>query len=100
MIKAGGGTVINVSSGAAERPRQGWSAYCAGKVGLAMITRSLALETEGRGLRVFGFRPGIVDTEMQVTIRASGVNEISRIPREKLLPATDPARFMLWLTTP
>src|SRR3546814_3002788 len=51
-------------------------------------------ETEGMGRRVVAFRPGIVDTGMQVTIRASGVNEISRIPRVKLLPATDPARFM------
>lgn len=100
MIDAGGGTVINVSSGAAASPREGWSAYCAGKAGLAMLTRSLALETQGEGIRVFGFRPGVVDTDMQETIRASGINEISRIPRDQLLPASDPARVMLWLAGP
>ena len=41
----GGGTIINVSSGAAYRPLEGWSSYCAGKAGLAMLTRSLVLET-------------------------------------------------------
>src|SRR5689334_16878950 len=46
MTKAGGGTIINVSSGAAYRPLEGWSAYCAGKAGLAMMTRSIALETK------------------------------------------------------
>lgn len=89
--------VINVSSGAASAPNEGWSAYCAGKAGLAMLTRSLALETEGSGLVVFGFRPGIVDTDMQVAIRASGMNRVSRIPRGDLLPVDDPARFLVWL---
>src|SRR5215475_5542904 len=55
MMTAGGGTIINVSSGAAYRPLEGWSAYCAGKAGLAMMTRSIALETRGRGIRIFGF---------------------------------------------
>ena len=35
MIAAGGGTIVNVSSGAALRPLEGWSAYCAGKAGMA-----------------------------------------------------------------
>lgn len=97
MMKRPRPVVINVSSGAASTPREGWSAYCAGKAGLAMLTRSLALETEGSGLRVFGFRPGIVDTDMQVAIRASGMNPVSRIPRRDLLPVDDPARFLVWL---
>ena len=33
MIAAGGGTIVNVSSGAAIRPLEGWSAYCSGKAG-------------------------------------------------------------------
>ena len=72
MLAKGGGTIVNVSSGAAYRPLEGWSAYCAGKAGLAMLTRSIALETAGKGIRVFGFSPGTIDTEMQVKIRASG----------------------------
>jgi len=66
MVTAGGGTIVNVSSGAAHRPLEGWSAYCAGKAGLAMVTRSIALETAGKAVRVFGFSPGTIDTDMQV----------------------------------
>lgn len=81
MLAGRGGTIVNVSSGAAHRPLERWSAYCAGKAGLAMLTRAIALETAGRNLCVFGFSPGTIDTEMQVRIRASGSNAISKIGR-------------------
>jgi NAD(P)-dependent dehydrogenase (short-subunit alcohol dehydrogenase family) len=44
MIAAGGGTIVNVSSGAALRPLEGWSAYCSGKAGVAMLTQAIKLE--------------------------------------------------------
>ena len=91
------GVIVNISSGAAHRPLDGWSAYCAGKAGLAMLTRSLALELDGSGVRVVGFRPGVVDTEMQGQVRASGINPVSRLKRAELAPADEPARFVLWL---
>ena len=65
MIAAGGGTIINVSSGAAIRPLEGWSAYCSGKAGLHMLTRAVALENPGNGIRIFGFQPGTTDTELR-----------------------------------
>jgi NAD(P)-dependent dehydrogenase (short-subunit alcohol dehydrogenase family) len=97
MISSGGGSIINVSSGAAYRPLEGWSAYCAGKAGLAMMTRSIALETKGRGIRIFGFSPGTIDTEMQVKSRASGMNMISQIPRANLSPVEHAVRGLLYL---
>jgi 3-oxoacyl-[acyl-carrier protein] reductase len=99
MIAAGGGTIVNVSSGAAIRPLEGWSAYCSAKAGLHMLTRAIALETEGQGIRVFGFQPGTTDTDMQVLIRASGVNAISQIPRENLTPVAHPAAAIVYLCT-
>lgn len=99
-LLARGGAIVNVSSGAAGRPLEGWSAYCAGKAGLAMLTRSLHLELGERGIRAFGLRPGVVDTAMQVTIRASGVNEVSRLPREALASADGPARAIAYLCAP
>ena len=92
--------VVNVSSGAAHRPQEGWSAYCAGKAGLAMLTRSLHLEYAAHGLRAVGFRPGVVDTEMQGLIRASGINPVSRLPRAALQPAPLPAQAIAWLCGP
>ena len=100
MIKAGGGTIINVSSGAAIRPLEGWSAYCSAKAGLAMLTQAIMLENTTTGIRVFGFQPGTTDTDMQVTIRASGVNVVSKIPRENLTPVAHPAAAIVYLCTP
>jgi 3-oxoacyl-[acyl-carrier protein] reductase len=99
MLAKGGGTIVNVSSGAAYRPLEGWSAYCAGKAGLAMLTRSIELETKGKGIRVFGFSPGTIDTEMQVKIRASGMNVISQIPRANLSPVEHAVRGLVHLCT-
>src|SRR5690606_15700892 len=91
------GTIVNLSSGAAHRPMEGWSAYCAGKAGLAMVTQSLALEYGARGIRAFGFAPGVVDTDMQGEIRASGINPVSKLPRENLARGDDPARAIAYL---
>lgn len=99
MVARGGGTIVNISSGAAHRPQEGWSAYCAGKAGLAMLTRSVHMEYGGQGIRIFGFAPGVVDTDMQGAIRASGINPVSKIPRTDLAPADQPARAIVWLCT-
>jgi NAD(P)-dependent dehydrogenase (short-subunit alcohol dehydrogenase family) len=100
MVAKGGGTIVNISSGAAHRPQEGWSAYCAGKAGLAMLTRSVHMEYGAQGIRIFGFAPGVVDTDMQGTIRASGINPVSQLPRTSLAPADEPARAVAWLCSP
>jgi 3-oxoacyl-[acyl-carrier protein] reductase len=99
MLERGHGDIVNISSGAALRPQEAWSAYCAGKAGLAMLTRSIDLEHRAAGIRVFGFQPGTTDTDMQVLIRASGINPISKIPREQLTPVAHPARAIIYLCT-
>src|SRR4051812_34002453 len=99
MLASSGGTIINVSSGAAHRPLEGWSGYCCAKAGLAMLTAALALETAPSGVRVFGLAPGAVDTETQVTIRASGINRVSRMPRSSLAPVEEPAAAIVYLCT-
>jgi NAD(P)-dependent dehydrogenase (short-subunit alcohol dehydrogenase family) len=97
MLADGGGTIINLSSGAAIRPLEGWSSYCSGKAGLHMLTRAIALETLGKGIRVFGFQPGTTDTDMQVQIRASKMNPVSQIPREKLTPVSLAGQAIVYL---
>ena len=91
------GVIINISSGAAHSPMEGWSAYCSGKAGVYMMTRATALEAGEKGVRVYGFAPGVVDTDMQVAIRASGINPVSEIPRENLAAAEEPAKAIAWL---
>jgi NAD(P)-dependent dehydrogenase (short-subunit alcohol dehydrogenase family) len=100
MLAAGRGTIVNVSSGAARRAMVGWSAYCASKAGLNMLTQSLALEHGGAGLRVFSLAPGIVDTDMQGAIRESGIGPIARLPRAMLASPEDPATAIAFLCSP
>jgi NAD(P)-dependent dehydrogenase (short-subunit alcohol dehydrogenase family) len=97
MRARGGGTIITVSSGAAHNPLEGWSAYCAGKAGAAMLTRAAHLEESGNGLRIMGMSPGTVATEMQVKIKASGINRVSQLDPAVHIPAEWPARLMLWM---
>ena len=73
--------LLAISSGAARRPIRGWAPYCAGKAALAMVTRCLHLEYGAKGVRAFGFAPGLIDTDMQGEIRKSGINPVSALPR-------------------
>ncbi|TMV36601.1 SDR family oxidoreductase, partial [Thioclava sp. BHET1] len=79
MKARGAGTILSVSSGAAHNALEGWSAYCAAKAGAAMLTSCAHVEFASAGLRIMGLSPGTVATEMQVKIRASGINRVSQL---------------------
>lgn len=100
MRARGGGTIITVSSGAAHRPLEGWSAYCAAKAGAAMLTRAAHLEEAANGLRIMGLSPGTVATEMQGKIRASGINPVSQIDWAAHIPPEWPAAALVWMCGP
>jgi NAD(P)-dependent dehydrogenase (short-subunit alcohol dehydrogenase family) len=100
MRAQGGGTIITVSSGAARSPLEGWGAYCASKAGAAMLTSVAHLEESAAGLRVMGLSPGTVATGMQVKIKASGINPVSRLDPAVHIPADWPARALLWMCGP
>ena len=97
FVAQGGGVIVNISSGAAHAPLEGWSAYCASKAALAMVTRAVHHELASAGVFAYGFQPGVVDTDMQATIRATGMNEVSRLRRDQLAPAHRPARLVALL---
>ena len=100
MRAQGAGTIITVSSGAATNPLEGWSAYCAGKAGALMLTQAAHLEEGPHGIRVLGLSPGTVATEMQVKIKASGINPVSQLDPAVHIPADWPARALLWMCGP
>ncbi|MEO5620996.1 MAG: SDR family oxidoreductase [Cypionkella sp.] len=97
MRKQGAGTIINVSSGAAVNPLEGWGGYCASKAGALMLTRVGHLEEAAQGIRVLGLSPGTVATEMQVKIRASGVNPVSQLAPGAHVPPEWPAKALVWM---
>ncbi|KAA5605203.1 SDR family oxidoreductase [Roseospira marina] len=65
MARTGAGSIINLSSVAADRPDPGTLAYGASKAALARATRSLATELGGQGIRVNAIAPGVTETAMQ-----------------------------------
>ncbi len=87
-----GGRIVNITSGAAHRALRGWSAYCTSKAALAMLTKCAQLEYGPQGILSFNLIPGLIDTDMQVNVRSSGVNEVSQLPKTALRPANEPAR--------
>lgn len=59
--------VLNVSSGLGRRAMAGTAAYCAAKAGMDHFSRAAALE----GAAIVSLAPGVIDTDMQVALRAS-----------------------------
>ncbi|MFQ1702031.1 SDR family oxidoreductase [Loktanella agnita] len=100
MIAQGHGTIINVSSGAAHGPVEGWSAYCSAKAGAYMLTRVADNEARDHGVRVLGLSPGTVATDMQRNIKASGINPVSQLDWSVHIPPEWPAQALLWMCTP
>lgn len=100
MLKSGGGTVVNISSGAATSALEGWSHYCATKAGVLSLTACAAKEYGPQGIRVVGLSPGTVATEMQVAIRRSGINPVSQLDPAVHIPAEWVARAAAFLCGP
>jgi 3-oxoacyl-[acyl-carrier protein] reductase len=64
MIKQRGGSIINMASIVGIGGNAGQANYAASKAGLIGLTRSIAKEAGGRGVRVNAVAPGYIDTEM------------------------------------
>ena len=62
--------ILHVSSGAARHPYPGWSIYGASKAALDHHARCVAADGRAK-LRICALAPGVIDTDMQTTIRAS-----------------------------
>ncbi|MCK0099655.1 SDR family oxidoreductase [Qipengyuania sp. S6317L1] len=100
IMKANGaGTIINISSGAATSALEGWSHYCSTKAAVLMLTRCVAKEEAGNGIRCVGLSPGTVATEFQRRIKAAGINPVSKLGWEQHIPPEWAAEAIAWLTT-
>ena len=97
MIEQGAGVIVNISSGAALRPMEGWSHYCSTKAAVLMLTRCVDEEYRQQGIRAVGLSPGTVATDMQVAIKASGINPVSQLDPSVHIPAEWVAKAVLWL---
>jgi len=99
MEAQGSGVIINISSGAAYGAMEGWSQYCSSKAAAYMLTKALHKEYAEKGIRAVGLSPGTVATQMQVDIKASGINPVSELDPSAHIPAEWPAKCICWLAT-
>lgn len=96
------GRVLNIGSGAAYFPIQGWASYCVSKAALSMLTRCWQLES--KTIAFASVMPGIIDTEMQsiarngVSMDPDQVDFYRRLKNQRrLIPAETVAEFLTWL---
>jgi len=84
MVASRRGTIINVLSTAIYDAPRGFAAYAVAKQAQLALTRALAAEYGGRGLRIFAVAPGFMDTPMtaawptmlrESVARAEGVSD-------------------------
>ncbi len=78
--------ILHVSSGAGRKPYAGWSVYCATKAALDMHAQAAMLDGVP-GLRVSSVAPGVIDTDMQATIRGSKADDFPTLGRFHALKA-------------
>ena len=62
MVAQKSGSIINISSGAANLPLAGMTHYGAAKIGVNLFTKSLAMEWGPHNVRVNAISPGMTDT--------------------------------------
>ncbi|MBU9849015.1 SDR family oxidoreductase [Rahnella aceris] len=85
MLARGEGSIILMSSVSAEKGNIGQVAYSATKAAMTGITRSLALEVARFGIRVNSLLPGVIETDMTLSLSAEEYKKIrSFIPVRRL----------------
>lgn len=101
MLKRRSGSIVNVASVAGLAGISHRSAYNASKHGLVGLTRTLAAEWGGRGVRVNAVCPGWIKTEMDVADQGSGAytdrDIIDRVPMARFARAEDVAEAIAFL---
>ena len=101
MIVCRRGAVIVVSSAAARRPNVGQAAYASSKAALEAIVRVAARETAGRGVRVNGVAPGLLEGGIAGRILDEACDQaVNAIPMGRLGRAEEVVPTVLFLASP
>ena len=100
MIKRRAGSIINMSSVIGIHGNGGQANYSASKAGLIGVTKSLANEVAGRGVRVNAIAPGYIDTDMTAALPEEIKNKIKdAIPMKRIGKPDDIARAALFFAS-
>ena len=100
MIRKRAGSIINMASVVGVHGNGGQANYSASKAGLIGVTKSLALETASRGVRVNALAPGYIATDMTAVL-PDKVKEVmlEKIPLKRMGTPQDIANAALFLAS-
>ena len=102
MRKAGGGSIINISSVAGLVGSLTSSAYSASKGAVRLFTKSTAIQYAGEGIRANSIHPGAIDTDMGAEVWANAETRdevIARTPVGRMGVPADIAYGALYLAS-
>ena len=100
MMRARRGSIINISSVVGIAGNAGQSNYAASKAGLLGMTKSLAKELAGRGIRVNAVAPGFVETDMTADLSAElRARAVAAIPLGRIGRPQDIASAVAFLAS-
>jgi len=103
MARAGGGSIVAISSIAGPLTHRFMSAYCTSKAGLEMLVRCTADELGPLGIRANAVRPGLVPTDMAMPLtddRAIVDDYLDQMPIRRLGTVEDIAAGVRYLAGP
>jgi 3-oxoacyl-[acyl-carrier protein] reductase len=100
MIRKRQGSIINMSSVVGLHGNGGQANYAASKAGLIGLTKSLARETAGRGVRVNAIAPGFIDSDMTKAMTEDAREKtLGLIPLKRMGTPEDIAAAALFLAS-
>jgi glucose 1-dehydrogenase len=101
MTESGrGGSIVQITSVHQVIPWGGYAHYCAAKAGLAMLTKTIALELATRGVRVNAVAPGAIETPINKDVWSDPVMErdlLSKIPTARVGQVEEVAAVVAFL---
>ena len=100
MLKNRKGSIINISSVSGQMGNSGQANYSASKAGLIGMSKTVARELGGKGVRVNVIAPGFIETEMTEKIPEKYQKELKKIiPMKRLGSPEDIANATLFLAS-
>ncbi len=97
LRRQGSGTLVVLSSVAAERPRASNAIYGAAKAGLDSLAQGLADATAATGVRVLVVRPGFVLTRMTAGLKPAPMSTTPEAVAEATVRALSGRAHTVWV---
>ena len=100
MLKAGGGSIVNISSILGQAGTKGSSAYVAAKHGVVGLTKAAALDHAAQKIRINAVGPGYVNTPLLTGMEDDARKALLGLhPIGRLGESEEIAELVLWLAS-